>query len=244
MSPLKFYGAAAGYVTRWFENNFSSEEAQRLKHVLSGGEGNLPVHRREILRSLRSFRMTQTRFPSVSALARLPGSYARRPDLCYTFVTTNGRLQKPARHSSPDLIMSPRARILLIIIGLIVLASVINLMRTRRLKEEYALLWLLAALTLVATPILINPLDSIAFFLGIEYPPALFLGLGIVGLLLIIFQLSLVISKFSDQIRVLTQEIAILRSRLDRLENQESTTAGLSPDSNFLTDDDSNHDAS
>jgi len=112
--------------------------------------------------------------------------------------------------------MSLRARLLLIAIGLIVLAAVINLMRTRRLKEEYALLWLLAALTLVATPILINPLDAIAFFLGIEYPPALFLGLGIVGLLLIIFQLSLVISKFSDQIRVLTQEVAILRSRLEK----------------------------
>ncbi len=128
--------------------------------------------------------------------------------------------------------MSPRARLLLIIIGLIVLASIINLMRTRRLKEEYALLWLLAALTLLATPILINPLDSIAFFLGIEYPPALFLGLGIIGLLLIIFQLSLVISKFSDQIRVLTQEIAILRSRLDRLEKDASRS-----------DDDAPHDA-
>ncbi len=116
--------------------------------------------------------------------------------------------------------MSPRARLLLFVIGLIVLFTIINLMRTRRLKEEYALLWLLAALTLVATPILITPLDQIAFFLGIEYPPALFLGLGIIGLLLIIFQLTLVISKFSDQIRTLTQEIAILRMRVDALEKR------------------------
>ena len=116
--------------------------------------------------------------------------------------------------------MSPRARLLLFVIGLIVLFTIINLMRTRRLKEEYALLWLLAALTLVATPILITPLDQIAFFLGIEYPPALFLGLGIIGLLLIIFQLTLVISKFSDQIRTLTQEIAILRLRVDALEKR------------------------
>lgn len=125
--------------------------------------------------------------------------------------------------------MSPRARLLLIVIGLIVLAAVINLMRTRRLKEEYALLWLLAALTLLATPIIINPLDDIAFFLGIEYPPALFLGLGVIGLLLIIFQLSLVISKFSEQIRVLTQETAILRSRLQQIERSLHPSA---PDSN------------
>jgi hypothetical protein len=139
--------------------------------------------------------------------------------------------------------MSPRARLLLIVIGLIVLASVINLMRTRRLKEEYALLWLLAALTLVATPILINPLDSIAFFLGIEYPPALFLGLGIIGLLLIIFQLSLVISKFSDQIRVLTQEVAILRSRLEQLQQDGGAPKDAPSDSSISDDDDTRHDA-
>ena len=134
--------------------------------------------------------------------------------------------------------MSPRARLLLIIIGLIVLAAVINLMRTRRLKEEYALLWLVAAVTLLATPILIDPLDSIAYFLGIDYPPALFLGLGIIGLLLIIFQLTLVISKFSDQIRVLTQEVAILRSRLDRLEGGKSSAEDTSqePDSTIHDD--------
>ncbi|NOZ70473.1 MAG: DUF2304 domain-containing protein [Chloroflexi bacterium] len=116
--------------------------------------------------------------------------------------------------------MSPRARLVLILVGLAVLTTVINLLRTRRLKEEYALLWLLAALTLVATPLLIDPLDHIAFLLGVEYPPALFLGLGIVGLLLILFQLSLNISRFSDHIRVLTQEIAILRQRLDALEQR------------------------
>jgi len=115
--------------------------------------------------------------------------------------------------------MSPRARLLLIIIGLLVLATVINLLRTRRLKEEYALLWLFAALSLLAAPILINPLDRIASFLGVDYPPALFLGLGVVGLLLIIFQLSLNISRFSDHIRVLTQEIAILRKRIENLED-------------------------
>ncbi len=123
--------------------------------------------------------------------------------------------------------MSIRARILLFFIGLVVLATIINLMRTRRLKEEYALLWLLAALALVATPILINPLDRIAFWLQIEYPPALFLGLGVIGLLLIIFQLTLVISKFSDQIRTLTQEVGILRARLESLERLADPQASV-----------------
>lgn len=125
--------------------------------------------------------------------------------------------------------MSPRARLVLILVGLAVLTTVTNLLRTRRLKEEYAILWLLAALTLVATPLLIDPLDHIAFFLGVEYPPALFLGLGIVGLLLILFQLSLNISRFSDHIRVLTQEIAILRQRLETLEQNATPLSPSEP---------------
>ncbi len=132
--------------------------------------------------------------------------------------------------------MSPRARLLLFFIGLIVLITIINLMRTRRLKEEYALLWLLAAMALVATPILINPLDQIAFFLNIEYPPALFLGLGIIGLLLIIFQLTLVISKFSDQIRILTQEVALLRHRLEALEARAGKEGDEESEPPSLTD--------
>ncbi len=127
--------------------------------------------------------------------------------------------------------MSPRTRLVLTLIGLAVLLTVINLLRKRRFKEEYALLWLLAALTLVAAPLLIDPLDRLAFFLGVEYPPALFLGLGIVGLLLIIFQLSLNISRFSEAIRVLTQEVGILRQRVEALEQaaRESSSSPSEP---------------
>ncbi len=115
-------------------------------------------------------------------------------------------------------VMSIRTRVVLVVIGLLVLGVVINLLRTRRLKEEYALLWLVAALSLVVGPLLIDPLDAIAYFLGVDYPPAVYLGVGIIGLLLILFQLSLNISRFSDAIRVLTQENAILGQRVQALE--------------------------
>ena len=116
--------------------------------------------------------------------------------------------------------MSIRTRVVLVIIGLLVLAVVINLLRTRRLKEEYAILWLLAAAALVLGPLLIDPLDRLAYFLGVDYPPAVYLGIGIIGLLLIMFQLSLNISRFSDAIRVLTQEVAILGQRVEGLEKR------------------------
>lgn len=116
--------------------------------------------------------------------------------------------------------MTPRTRLTLILAGIVVLVTIISLLRTRRLKEEYALVWVVVALTFIAAPIFSDQLDAIALLLGVEYSPALYFGLGFIGVLLMLFQLSRYISRFSDQIRVLTQEVAILRQRLEQIENE------------------------
>lgn len=115
-------------------------------------------------------------------------------------------------------VMEFRARLFAIVLGIAVLLFVINLVRTKKLKEEFALLWLLTGIVLVLTPLLIDYLDMLAYALGIEYPPALIFVLAIISLLFVLFQFSMRISRFSDQIKVLTQELALLRARLESLE--------------------------
>jgi hypothetical protein len=114
--------------------------------------------------------------------------------------------------------MEFRARLFAVVLGVAVLLFVINLVRTKKLKEEFALLWLLTGVVLVLTPLLIDYLDMVAYALGIEYPPALIFVLAIISLLLILFQFSMRLSRFSDQVKVLTQELALLRVRLEHLE--------------------------
>jgi len=115
-------------------------------------------------------------------------------------------------------VMESRTRLFAIALGIAVLLFVVNLVRTRKLKEEFALLWLLTAVVLVLAPLLIDYLDMIAHALGIEYPPAFIFVLAIISVLLILFQFSMRISHFSEQIKVLTQELALLRARLEFLE--------------------------
>ena len=110
--------------------------------------------------------------------------------------------------------IDPRARILLFFLGLAVLALAINLVRKRQLQERYALLWLLAGLVLVLAPLFVNGIDRLAARLGFGYPPALLLMLAVIGLMLIIAQLSLSISNQADRIKVLTQELGLLRTEL------------------------------
>ena len=99
------------------------------------------------------------------------------------------------------------------------LVFVINLVRTKKLKEEYALLWLLMAASLVIAPLLIDLIDQISFAIGIDYPPALIIVIALVCFALIFFQISVTISRFSEQIKNLSQDLALMRRRVEQLES-------------------------
>ncbi|HOU23054.1 MAG TPA: DUF2304 domain-containing protein, partial [Anaerolineae bacterium] len=77
-------------------------------------------------------------------------------------------------------------------------------------------------------PLFIDYVDMAARAIGIAYPPAMIFLLAIISLLLILFQFSMRMSRFSDQIKVLTQEVALLNARLEDLNRQDvsATTSG------------------
>jgi hypothetical protein len=102
--------------------------------------------------------------------------------------------------------------------GLLML--VLELVRRRRFLERYAILWLLAALVLLALSIWKGLLSTLAKAIGIIYPPnALFLvAFGFVLILLLHF--SLAVSRLADQSRVLAQRLALLERRQRETEEQ------------------------
>jgi hypothetical protein len=113
-----------------------------------------------------------------------------------------------------------RVEIVMILGSVGLLLIVLELVRRRRLKEEYSLLWLLTAVVLLALSLWSSSLDLIAKIVGIFYPPtALFVvGFGFVLLLLLYF--STIISKLSSENNNLTQRLAILDWRVRQLEEQ------------------------
>jgi hypothetical protein len=113
-----------------------------------------------------------------------------------------------------------RARLFFVLLGLGVLLFAINLVRTKKLKEEYALLWLFMATALVIAPLFIDLIDAVSFAIGIDYPPALIIVMALICFALIFFQISVTISRFREQIVTLAQELALTRKRLQELEDQ------------------------
>ncbi len=122
--------------------------------------------------------------------------------------------------------MELQTRVFVILLGVAVALFVINQVRTRKIKEQYALLWILTAILLVLVPIFVDVVDAISYALGILYPPAFIFLIALVCILLILFQFSMSISRFSEQIKVLIQEIALLTKRVEELEDRDREEDG------------------
>ena len=114
--------------------------------------------------------------------------------------------------------MQARIQLVAIIGAVALLLTVLELVRRRRLMERYALLWLLAAVVLLALAIWRGALAKVSHAIGVIYPPnaLFFIAFGFVLLLLLHF--SSAISRLSDQSKVLAQRQALLEERLQRQE--------------------------
>jgi cell division protein FtsW (lipid II flippase) len=102
------------------------------------------------------------------------------------------------------------------IASVILIVVVFELIRSRRLRERYALIWLLTGVVLLVLSAWRGGLNTIARWVGVAtYPPAILFAVASFFILAVLLHYSTVISKLSDQNSLLAQRLALLESRLD-----------------------------
>jgi hypothetical protein len=124
-----------------------------------------------------------------------------------------------------------RVSIVAAIASVLLILVVLELIRGRRLKERYALLWLLTGVVLLVLSVWRDGLNTIAGWLGVSgYPPAILFAAAILFVIVVLLHYSTVLSKLDDDRTVLAQELALLRTRVEGLERQDGQerTAGES----------------
>ena len=100
--------------------------------------------------------------------------------------------------------------------ALALLAVIFELIRSRRLQERYALLWLLTGVVLLVLSIWRGGLNTIAGWAGVTgYPPAVLFALGLLFVIVVLLHYSTVISKLTDQNTILAQRLALLEAELE-----------------------------
>jgi hypothetical protein len=102
------------------------------------------------------------------------------------------------------------------IASIVLLLIVFELIRSRRLRERYALLWLLTGVVLFVLSAWRGGLNTIARWVGVEtYPPAVLFAVGSLFILAVLLHYATVISKLSDQNSILAQRVALLEEKIE-----------------------------
>jgi hypothetical protein len=115
--------------------------------------------------------------------------------------------------------MTPlRVSIVGVVASVLLILVILELIRGRRLKERYALLWLATGVVLLVLSAWRGGLNTVAGWLGVTgYPPAVLFAVATLFILLVLLHYSTVLSKLTDDNVELAQRIALLEERVGRL---------------------------
>lgn len=114
-----------------------------------------------------------------------------------------------------------------IVLAAVIITVVLWMLLTRRLREKYAVLWLLIALVVLVIGLFPGMWEGLTQLLGVQLPSNLLFAAALLLLLGVTFHLSWELSSAEDEIRRLAEESALQRAeiedlsrRMQRWENQ------------------------
>ncbi|MCX5655881.1 MAG: DUF2304 domain-containing protein [Planctomycetota bacterium] len=121
-------------------------------------------------------------------------------------------------------------RIVLLVLALSMLALTLELIRRRRLREEYAVLWVCTGIMILVFVVMPNLLFTMSGWLQLDRG-VLMTFVCFLFLAAIVLHYSVVISKHSEREKHLTQELALLRDELEKLraETREAPPMAAEP---------------
>ena len=117
--------------------------------------------------------------------------------------------------------MVDRSTIFMVGASIVALLVVLELVRRRRLSEQYSLLWLGTAIVMLVVGAWRDLLHSLAALVNIHHPPNLLFLLAALFLLFIQLYFSTVITRLAHESKEAAQQIALLRHELSQLRREQ-----------------------
>ena len=115
--------------------------------------------------------------------------------------------------------MNIRIQVIVAIVIVLALCVIINMIRKKALELRYALAWLLVGCGTLILDLFPDVMMGLAKFMGIEVPSNMLFFLGFCFALIIIFVLTIAVSRMSIRIKNLTQEMALYKKYIQEKEN-------------------------
>jgi hypothetical protein len=112
-------------------------------------------------------------------------------------------------------------------LGAVLLAIVVlDLVRRRRLAEEYSVLWVVASVVVAVLGFSTPLLRAVTHALGILYEASTVFFFGLVFATAMLLYLSVKLSRLSQEYAALVRELAFLRQELERLRSAPEGSGG------------------
>lgn len=107
--------------------------------------------------------------------------------------------------------MTPRQKIFALMVCVALFGIIVSLVHKRKLKEEYAWLWLVTSAALFVLVLWYDLLVGLTQLIGAVLPTTTLFLFGLLFFMLITLHFSIKISRLSTMVTELAQETAILR---------------------------------
>ena len=117
-----------------------------------------------------------------------------------------------------------RIQIITIIVNFLFIAYIARLIIKGRLREEYAIVWVVCTLFLTIFSFWRNGLEIMAKLLGVYEAPNLVFTGAIFAILIYLLHISVVVSKLQNNIRKLTQEMALLKETIEEQKGDKTSS--------------------
>lgn len=115
---------------------------------------------------------------------------------------------------------SIRIQYIAIVGSVLLIIFILFLIKQKRLKEEYSLLWLFFGILFLAISLWKNALDWISEMVGITYPPAALFLILLMAVFIIMIEFSVIISRHSQWIRKMGQDIGLMKNEIEQLKKK------------------------
>ena len=121
--------------------------------------------------------------------------------------------------------MSTNAYIFFLVFAAVIVLLVLAQVRSQNMKEKYAALWLIVSAIIILLVLFPRLLFFFADLIGIESPVNLLFLLAIIMLIGVCLHLTAALSKMGEDVRVLAEEVAILRAIQNQPDNKQHQRA-------------------
>jgi hypothetical protein len=123
--------------------------------------------------------------------------------------------------------MTLRQQIFALVLSIGLLVFIVEMVRRRKLREEYSWLWIITAVAIVVLATWFDLLEWLTHLIGAVVPASTLFMFGIFFLLITNIYFSMKISTLTTQVKNLAQKLAIMDSYLNELTPGGSQSTGM-----------------